>query len=75
MARPSDQSMQVIKETFMAAMDSSCRASQTITCFLVNCKDVIEKVTIVETAVSEEHMKSKHICTKKYVIYVLVSEK
>ncbi len=48
MARPSDQSTKVIREKSVAVMD--CGASQTITCSLFNCKDVMEKVTIIETA-------------------------
>jgi hypothetical protein len=45
-----------------------CSALQTITCSLVSSKDLIEKVTIIETADGEEHMQSTHICTKTYFI-------
>ncbi len=45
-----------------------CGASQTITCSLVNCKDEIEKVAIIETAGGEEHMKSTLECTKTYFV-------
>jgi hypothetical protein len=66
MARPSDQSTKVIKEKSVAVRD--CGALQTITCSLINCKDVMEKVTIIETANSEENMKSNHACTKTYFV-------
>jgi hypothetical protein len=48
MARPSDQSAKVIREKSVAVMD--CGALQTITGSLINCKDVMEKVPIIETA-------------------------
>ncbi len=48
MARQSDQSTKVIRGKFVAVMD--CGASQTITCSLINCKDVMGNVTIIETA-------------------------
>ncbi len=41
MARPSDQSTKVIRKKSVAVMD--CGASQTITCSLINCNDVMEK--------------------------------
>ncbi len=43
---------------------TDCRASQTITSSLINSKDVMEKVTIIETENSEESMKSNLECTK-----------
>jgi hypothetical protein len=58
----SDQYIQVMKGKSVAVVD--CGASQTITGSLVNCKDVMEKVTIIETADGEENMKSTHTCTK-----------
>ena len=48
MARPSEQSTKVIREKSVAVMD--CGASQTITGSLINCKAVMQKVTILETA-------------------------
>ena len=62
MARQSEQSTKVIREKSVAVMD--CGASQTITGSLINCKDVMEKVTIIETANGEENMVSTHVCTK-----------
>ncbi len=59
MARPSDPSIKVIKEKSVAVMD--CGASQTITGSLINCKDVMEKVTIIETANGGESMISNHV--------------
>ena len=47
MARPSDQSTKVIREKSVAVMD--CGASQTIISSLIYCKDVVEKMTIIET--------------------------
>ena len=66
MARPSEQSTKVIREKSVAVMD--CGASQTITGSLINCKDVMEKVTIIETANGEENMTSTHVCTKTYFV-------
>ncbi len=61
-ARPSDQATKAIKEKYVAVMN--CGASQTITGSLINCKEVMEKVTIIETANGEENMISNHVCTK-----------
>jgi hypothetical protein len=66
MARPSDQSTKVIREKSVSVMD--CGASQTITSSLINCKDMMEKVTIIETANGVESMKSKHVCNKTYFV-------
>ncbi len=66
MARPSDQSTKVLREKSVDVTD--CGASQTITCSLVNCKDVMENVTIIETANGEESMISNHVCTKTYFV-------
>jgi hypothetical protein len=45
-----------------------CGASKTITGSLVNCKDVMQKVTFIETADGEEHVKSIQTCTKTYFV-------
>ncbi len=62
MARPSDQSIKVIKEKSVAVMD--CGASQTIISSLIYCKDVVEKMTIIEITDGEESIKSTYICIK-----------
>ncbi len=65
-ARPSDQSTKVMRGKSVAVMD--CGALQTITGSLINCKDVMEKVIIIETANGEENMISNHVCTKTYFV-------
>ena len=42
--------------------------SQTISGSPINCKDVMEKVTIIDTAFGEESMKSNHVFTKTYFV-------
>ncbi len=53
MARPSDQSIKVIKEISAAVLE--CSASQTIIGSLINCKDVMEKV-VSQTGVARPEL-------------------
>jgi hypothetical protein len=59
LARPLDQSTKVIRGKSVHAMD--CGALQTIISSLIICKDLMEKVTIIETANGEENMISNHV--------------
>jgi hypothetical protein len=58
MAQLSKQSVQVIEDKSVIVMD--CGASQTITSSLINCKEVKEKLTIIETVDGDDSMKSPH---------------
>ncbi len=60
------QSAQVIKDKSVVVMD--CGALQTITNSLINCKEVKEKVTMIETADGDESMKGTHSRIKIYVV-------
>jgi hypothetical protein len=72
MARPSNQSIQVIKDKSVLVMN--CGASQTITVSLLNCKEVKQKVTIIETADVDDSMNSTHTCFKTYFVRTRVEE-
>ena len=68
MARRSDAvpCQWVIKDKSAIVMD--CGASSLVTGSLINTKDVIEKITNIETADGVDSMKATHQCTKTYFV-------
>ncbi len=72
MARLSKQSVQVIKDKSVIVMD--CGASQTITCSLINCKEVKEKKAKIETEDGDDSMKSA-LHASKHILSITEWEK
>ena len=66
MARPSDQTIQVIKDKSTLVMEYG--ASQTITGSPINSREVKEKVIIVETSDGDDSIKSTQTCISLFKI-------
>ena len=73
MANPSDVAQTDYgKDKSVIVMD--CGASTTMTGSLLNCADIVEKITTVETAKDGEGMTATHSCNKTYFVRNRVGE-
>jgi hypothetical protein len=73
MANPSDVAQSDYgQDKSVIVMD--CGASTTVTGSLLNCTDIVEKITTVETAKDGEGMTATHSCIKTYFVRNRVGE-
>jgi hypothetical protein len=73
MANPSDVAQSDYgQDKSVIVMD--CGASTTVTGSLLNCTDIVEKITTVETAKDGEGMTATHSCIKTYFVRNTVGE-
>lgn len=72
MANPSDVQSNYSTDKSVIVMD--CGASTTITGSLINCSDIVEKETMVDTAKEGEGMTATHSCNKTYFVRNRVGE-